>query len=98
MSFFTYDVRVPDDTLKLPEREYTPDEIDAMLVPLDKRDRCVNNYVEFKKCIMTTHQHTNPWSWVKHDRSRCGYYFDHWNHCRELMYSDIGYSTSMTGQ
>ena len=55
MAFFTYDVRVPDDVQKLPEREYSNDEVDAMLVPMDKRDRCVNKYIEFKRCIMVTH-------------------------------------------
>ena len=55
MAFFTYDTRMPDDEFKHPAREYSADEVDAMLVPMDKRDRCVNQYIEFKRCILTTH-------------------------------------------
>jgi hypothetical protein len=50
MSFFYYDARVPSDEYK--PREHTQDELDAMLIPMDRRDACKNNYAEFKKCIM----------------------------------------------
>lgn len=53
MSFFFYDARVPDD--KFVPRVHTQDELDAMLIPMDRRDGCKDNYAEFKKCIMTQH-------------------------------------------
>ena len=50
MAFFNYDVRIPDDEFK--PKEHTIDELDAMLVPMDKRDSCKDYFVEFKKCIL----------------------------------------------
>jgi len=82
MSFFFYDARVPDD--KFVPREHTQEELDAMLIPMDRRDGCKNNYAEFKKCIMTSHQTKSLFSWKKDGRDNCGYYFDHWNYCREV--------------
>ena len=42
---------VPSDVFK--PKEHSPEELDAMLVPNDKRDSCKDYYVEFKKCILT---------------------------------------------
>jgi hypothetical protein len=64
MSFFYYDVRgkliwvrlivliyiVPTD--KYEPKEHRQEELDALKVPLDKRDSCKNYYAEFRKCIM----------------------------------------------
>jgi hypothetical protein len=50
MSFFYYDPRVPTD--KFEPRKNTQEELDAMMIPLDRRDGCKDYYVEFKKCIM----------------------------------------------
>lgn len=54
MSFFYYDARVPTDTYK--PRQHTQDELDALLIPMDRRDGCADNYAEFKKCITVQHQ------------------------------------------
>ena len=53
MSFFYYDIRVPDD--KFEPREYCVDELDALLVAPDRRDSCVNYFAEFKQCISVQH-------------------------------------------
>jgi len=54
-----------------------------MQIPMDRRDGCVNYYAEFKKCIMTNHQRRMPFTFKRSDQEYCGYYFDHWNTCRE---------------
>ncbi len=54
MAFFYYDARIPDD--EFTPREHCQDELDAMLIPMDRRDGCKNFYAEFKKCIMVQHQ------------------------------------------
>lgn len=95
MAFFYYDSRVPTD--EYTPREHCQDELDAMLIPMDRRDGCKNFYVEFKKCIMVQHQtKTGPWSWKKAGREHCGYYFDHWNMCREKAGAELGLSTKTT--
>ena len=67
MAFFYYDSRstllqiveslitaiVPDDIFH--PKEHSKEELDAMLIPMDRRDGCANNYAEFKKCIMVQH-------------------------------------------
>lgn len=53
MSFFYYDARVPTDTYK--PRHHTQEELDALLIPIDRRDGCADNYAEFKKCITVQH-------------------------------------------
>ena len=57
-----------------------------MLIPMDRRDGCKDYYVEFKKCIMVQHQTKPVLKWKYYDMEYCGYYFDHWNYCRELKY------------
>ena len=52
MSFFNYDARKPTDSDTYVPREHTQDELDSMLIAMDKRDGCKNFYAEFKKCIM----------------------------------------------
>ena len=83
MALWYYDIRVPND--KFEPREHTQDELDAMQIPVDRRDSCKDFYATFKKCIMVQHQ-TNQgiMKWKKTGRENCGYYFDHWNHCREI--------------
>lgn len=93
MSFFYYDVRKPDDVFK--PRVTTVDELDAMLVPQDRRDGCKDYYVEFKKCIMVQHQTKSAFAWKKAGRENCGYYFDHWNQCREVKFATLGLSGRM---
>merc|ERR1712156_872520 len=44
---------------------------------------------------MVTHQSsTNPMAWKKNGRENCGYYFDHWNQCREVQSATLGYSST----
>ena len=63
MSFFYFDVRgkffiqnfitlflVPDD--EFVPKKHLQEELDALKIPLDRRDACKDNYAEFKKCIM----------------------------------------------
>lgn len=91
MSFFHYDARKPTDTYV--PREHTQDELDSMLIGMDKRDGCKNFYAEFKKCIMVQHQtKSSIFSWKSQGREHCGYYFDHWNQCRERRSADLGLS------
>ena len=81
MAYFYYDACIPDD--KFTPKEHTQDELDAMLIPMDRRDGCKDFYAEFKKCIAVQHQtHSSMMTWKKVGKSHCGYYFDHWNHCR----------------
>ena len=54
MAYFYYDARIPDD--KFTPKEHTQDELDAMLIPMDRRDGCKDFYAEFKKCIAVQHQ------------------------------------------
>ena len=53
MALFYYDIRKPDD--KFVPKEHTQDELDAMQIPMDRRDGCKDFYATFKKCIMVTH-------------------------------------------
>ena len=96
MSFWYYDIRVPTD--KFEPRQHTQDELDAMQVPMDRRDGCKDFYATFKKCIMVQHQmnSTMP-TWKRKGREHCGYYFDHWNQCREVETANVGLSTRMNG-
>ena len=83
MAFWYYDVRVPDDTFT--PKVHTKDELDAMQIPPDRRDDCKDFYATFKKCIMVQHQTSrSPFAMKKKGRDHCGYYFDHWNQCREV--------------
>ena len=50
MAFFSYDIRTPDDTFE--PKVHTQDELDAMQIPMDRRDNCKDFYATFKKCIM----------------------------------------------
>lgn len=50
MAYFYFDARIPDDVFE--PRKHTQDELDAMLIPMDRRDGCKDFYAEFKKCIM----------------------------------------------
>lgn len=93
MSFFYYDARKPDD--KYVPREHTVDELDAMLIPQDRRDGCKDHYAEFKKCIMVQHQTLPVRQWKKAGTEKCGYYFDHWNYCREVKFADLGLGSRM---
>jgi len=88
MSFFFYDARVPTDSYE--PREHTQDELDGMLIPMDRRDTCGNYYAEFKKCILVQHQTKGVLSWKSAGRDHCGYYFDHWNQCREVRQANVG--------
>ena len=93
MSFFYYDARVPTDTYT--PRKHTQDELDALLIPMDRRDGCGDNYAEFKKCITVQHQTKGFFQWKKAGRDHCGYYFDHWNFCREKRSADMGLGCRM---
>ena len=44
---------VPDDTFE--PKKHLVQELDALKIPLDRRDACKDNYAEFKKCIMVQH-------------------------------------------
>lgn len=91
MSYFFFDARVPTDTFE--PRKHTQDELDAMQIPLDRRDGCKDHYAEFKKCIMVQHQTKGAFSWKSSGREHCGYYFDHWNWCREVRMAENGLQT-----
>ena len=96
MAYFHYLPRKPDD--EFTPGEFTQDQMDAMQIPMDRRDKCGNYYVEFKKCIMVTHQNNNGvLKWKRTAKANCGYYQDHWNFCREKFFTEIGLSTRATG-
>ena len=44
---------VPDDVFT--PKKHEPEELDALKIPMDRRDACKDNYAEFKKCIMVQH-------------------------------------------
>ena len=50
MALFYYDARIPTDVYK--PREHNQDELDALRIPMDKRDRCKDIYADFKTCIL----------------------------------------------
>ena len=94
MALFYYDIRRPDD--KFEPKMHSADELDAMQIPMDRRDGCKDFYATFKKCIMVQHQTNNGvFAWKKTGREHCGYYFDHWNECREVQSANVGLSTRM---
>ena len=41
---------VPDD--EFVPKKHLQEELDALKIPMDRRDACKDNYAEFKKCIM----------------------------------------------
>ena len=91
MAFYTYEVRKPDDVFE--PREYMQEELDALAIPMDRRDGCKNYYAEFKKCIAVQHQNNFRFrTWRKQGESNCGYYFDHWLWCREVKSAEAGLS------
>ena len=49
MAYFGYDIRKPDDVYT--PREHSTEELDALQVPLDRRDSCKDYFAEFRKCI-----------------------------------------------
>jgi hypothetical protein len=53
MALYYYGVRTPDDVFE--PRKHSQDELDAMRIPMDKRDRCKDLYAEFKTCILVQH-------------------------------------------
>ena len=53
MAFFYYHVAIPDDVFK--PKEHSQEELDALLIPIDRRDGCGDFYAEFKKCIAVQH-------------------------------------------
>ena len=81
MAFFYYQSGIPDDVFK--PKEHSREELDSLLIPMDRRDGCADFYAEFKKCIMVQHQTRPVRQWKRKDQEYCGYYFDHWNVCRE---------------
>ena len=94
MALFYYDARKPDD--KFEPKMHTQEELDALQIPMDRRDGCKDFYATFKKCIMVQHQtKASPLAWKKQGKANCGYYFDHWNGCREVQSAELGLSTTM---
>ena len=94
MAYYTYAIRVPDDVYT--PKEHTIDELDAMQIPMDRRDTCKDYFAEFKKCIAVQHQNNNRFkTWRKQGESHCGYYFDHWAWCREVKAATAGVSGRM---
>ena len=65
MAFFYYHAAIPADVFH--PKEHSQEELDAMLIPMDKRDGCANYYAEFKKCILVQHQTRPALSWRKKD-------------------------------
>ena len=53
MAHWYYDIRKPDDIFE--PKVHTQDELDAMQIPMDRRDGCKDMYATFKKCIMVQH-------------------------------------------
>ena len=49
MAFYYYQAQIPDDVFK--PKEHTQEELDSLLIPMDRRDGCADHYAEFKKCI-----------------------------------------------
>ena len=54
MALFYFQPRIPDDVYT-PPKQHTQDELDALRVPMDKRDRCKDMYADFRKCITVVH-------------------------------------------
>ncbi len=81
MAYFYYHGAIPDDVFK--PKEHSQEELDALLIPMDRRDGCGDFYAEFKKCIAVQHQTRPLRQWKHKDQEYCAYYFDHWNYCRE---------------
>ncbi len=65
MSFFYYDVRVPDD--KYQPKKHSIEELDALKLSQDKRDTCRDYYAEFRKCTMVQHQTKSVLKWKRAD-------------------------------
>ena len=95
MAFFYYDIRVPTDEFK--PRSFSVDELDALLMNPGVRDSCVDYHAEFKSCVAVQHQTKGLAKWKSSVRDHCGYYFDHWHHCRERQAAEVGLSTRMNG-
>ena len=53
MAHWYYDIRKPDDVFE--PKVHVQDELDAMKIPMDRRDGCKDFYATFKKCIMVQH-------------------------------------------
>lgn len=95
MAFFSYDARIPSDVYE--PNEHNQDQLDALGIPMDRRDGCKNYYADFKKCILVQHQTRAFKNWKSAGKEHCGYYFDHWNFCREKRTAEMGLSTQMNG-
>ncbi|CDW80558.1 UNKNOWN [Stylonychia lemnae] len=94
MALFYYASHPPTDVFV--PKEHTREELDALLVAPDKRDSCANNFAEFKKCILVQHQTKRITQWKHADQEYCGYYFDHWNYCRQLKFTELGLISTTT--
>ena len=89
-----YDI-VPDDVYE--PKTHVAQELDALKIPMDRRDGCKDFYADFKKCIMVQHQTKGVLKWKRADQENCGYYFDHWNYCREKKSHELGMTVTTTG-
>ena len=82
---------------KFEPRQHCAEELDALKIPQDRRDvTCRDYYAEFKKCVMVQHQTRTALKWKTADKNECGYYFDHWNHCREVNSHNLGMQSTLT--
>ncbi len=86
---------MPSDTYT--PKKHAPEEMDALKIPPEKRDGCVDLYCDFKKCIGVQHNTRSALKWKSADKEYCGYYFDHWNFCREKKFHELGMSTTING-
>ena len=55
----------PDDVYE--PKTHRQEELDALKIPLDRRDGCKDHYAEFKKCIMVQHQTKGFLKWKRAD-------------------------------
>ena len=65
MAFFYFQAAIPDDVFH--PKEHSQEELDAMLIPMDRRDGCKDYYAEFKKCILVSHQTRPVRQWKRKD-------------------------------
>ena len=86
---------MPSDIDTYVPKKHMQEELDALKISQDRRDSCGNHYAEFKKCIMVQHQTHSVFSWKHADKENCGYYFDHWNYCRETNAQMLGMTATL---
>eukprot|EP00831_Metopus_contortus_P008957 TRINITY_DN13456_c0_g1_i5.p3 TRINITY_DN13456_c0_g1~~TRINITY_DN13456_c0_g1_i5.p3 ORF type:complete len:111 (-),score=3.24 TRINITY_DN13456_c0_g1_i5:186-518(-) len=77
-------------TIPFTPRKHLSEELDALGIPEDYRDRCVDYYAEYAKCVHVQKAMRNPVMWKRGLMENCHYYLSHWWCCKQEAAYELG--------